>query len=353
MQRLEVTAFLEERFPEVLAEEWDRTGLQVGPLHAPCRRVLVALDLGLHHLPYLAEVDLVVTHHPLLFRPLEVVQPETPLGQKLRALLGAGVALYSLHTPYDVARGGLNDLLAEHLELREARPLLPRGRVHKLVVFVPVTHEEVVAQALFAAGAGKIGKYGHCSFRVRGTGTFLPEEGAKPFWGEVGREEHVEEVRLETVIPEEKLEMVIQAMLAAHPYEEVAYDVYPLANRADLQGLGRVGTLPGPVKISALLEKFAEGLKVPGPKEVFGGGERTVRRVAVCGGNGGEAVPAAIQAQAELLVTGEMGYHRVREAMEAGLTVALFGHAETEQPFVEHVARLLRERFPELEVIRG
>ncbi len=351
MQRLEVTAFLEERFPKVLAEEWDRTGLQVGPLNAPCRRVLVTLDFALSHLSALDQVDLVVTHHPLLVRPLEVVEPRTPLGQKLRALLHAGTALYALHTPYDVARGGLNDLLAEYLDLQDVRPLRPKGKLYKLMVFVPVTHEEAVAQALFSAGAGNIGKYSHCSFRVRGTGTFLPEEGAQPFLGKVGQEEHAEETRVETIVPEDRLEKVVRAMLAAHPYEEVAYDVYPLANPAELHGLGRVGVVRHPMRIAALVERFAQALRVPGPKAVYGAVEREVRRVAVCGGSAGDLVPAALQANAELLLAGEMGYHRVQEAQEAGLTVALFGHAETEKPFVGHVASLLRARFPELEVM--
>ncbi|MCS7217137.1 MAG: Nif3-like dinuclear metal center hexameric protein [Candidatus Bipolaricaulota bacterium] len=353
MQRLEVVGYLEERFPRVLAEEWDRTGLQVGTLQGPCRRVLVALDLALAHLPLLVGVDLVVVHHPLLFQPLEAVRPETPLGQKLRALLAAGTALYALHTPYDAAQGGLNDLLAAHLGLQGTRPLRPRGRLFKLVVYVPPSHEEAVAQALFRAGAGKIGKYGHCSFRTRGTGTFLPEEGAQPFLGAVGREEHVEEVRLETIVPEERVEGAVQAMLEAHPYEEVAYDVYPLAHRVGFHGLGRVGTLPAPVPAAALVQTFAERLGMEGPKAVFGPTERAVTRVAVCGGSAGDLVPAALQAQAELLLAGEMGYHRVQEAVEAGLTVALFGHAETERPFVGHVAQLLRERFPGLEVIQG
>lgn len=353
MQRLEVVGFLEGRFPRSLAEEWDRTGLQVGRLEAPCRRVLVVLDLELRHLPLLPEVDLVVAHHPLLFHPLEAVRPDTPLGAKLRALLAADVAFYALHTPYDAAQGGLNDLLAHRLGLREARPLRTRGRLLKLVVFVPTTHEEAVAQALFSAGAGKIGKYGHCSFRVRGTGTFLPEEGAKPFLGTVGREEHVEEVRLETIVPEEKLEKVLEAMLSAHPYEEVAYDLYPLANRDVRHGLGRVGQLSEPTRVTAVLERFAMALGVAGPKVVAGPTAKEVSRVAVCGGSGGDLVPAALHAGAELFLTGEMGYHRVQEAVEAGLTVALFGHAETERPFVPHIAGLLRERFPELEVIEG
>lgn len=353
MQRLEVVAFLRERFPESLAEDWDRTGLQVGTLEAPCRKVLVALDLRLQHLPLLEGVDLVVVHHPLLFRPLEAVHPETPLGQKLHALLAGNTALYALHTPYDVARGGLNDLLAECLGLRNVKPLLPRGRLLKLVVFVPVGHEEAVAQAMFAAGAGKIGKYGHCSFRVRGEGTFLPEQGARPYFGKVGREEHVEEVRLETIVPEERLAQVTRAMLSAHPYEEVAYDLHPLANPAELHGLGRVGELPAPAEVSSVLRRFAEALGVAGPKAVVKGKSEVVSRVAVCGGSAGDLVPAALRAGAELFIAGEMSYHRLQEAEEHGLSAALFGHAETERPFVDHVGKLIQERFPEIEVIKG
>jgi dinuclear metal center YbgI/SA1388 family protein len=352
MQREEVVAFLSERFPLELAEEWDRSGFQLGDSGKPCRRVLVCLDLELHHLPLLPETDLVVVHHPLLFRPLGEIRTDTPLGKKLRALFAHDVALFALHTPYDVAQGGLGEILAGFLGLLNPKPLLPRGKLLKLVVFVPLGYEEKVAQAIFRAGAGKIGKYGHCSFRTQGVGTFLPEAGAKPFLGEIGREERTEEVRLETILPAEKAEKVVKAMLSAHPYEEVAYDLYPLANEARVHGLGRVGELPEAKPIPEILEQFAEKLGVSGPKEIVAA-RKEAQRVAVCGGSGGDLVPYAIASRAELFITGEAGYHRLKEAQESGLTVALFGHAESERPFVRHVAGLLREAFPKLEVVEG
>lgn len=345
-------AFLLERFPLELAEEWDRSGFQLGNLGKPCRQVLVALDLELGHLPLFSDIDLVVVHHPLLFRPISEIRTDTPLGEKLRALLAHDVALFALHTPYDVAQGGLGEVLAGFLGLENVRPLLPRGKFLKLVVFVPHGYEDQVAEAMFGAGAGKIGKYGHCSFRTKGIGTFLPEEGARPFLGEIGREERAEEVRLETIVPEEKAEKVVKAMLSAHPYEEVAYDLYPLANEARLHGFGRVGELPEPKPISKILEQFAENLGVPGPKEVVGE-RKEAQRIALCGGSGGDLIPYAVAFRADLFITGEAGYHRLKEAQESGLTVALFGHAETERPFVRHIASLLREAFPKLEVVEG
>ncbi len=352
MQRGDVVAFLAERFPPSLAEPWDRSGLQVGPLQAPCQTVAVALDFDLHWTSCLEGVDLLITHHPLLFRPLKQVLPETPLGQKLATLLRYGTACYAIHTPYDVAQGGLGEVLAEMLGLVNVRPLAPRGRLLKLVVYIPTDHVDGVAQALFAAGAGRIGRYGHCSFRAAGTGTFLPEEGAHPFVGQVGQEEHVAEVRLETIVPAERLAAVLAAMRTAHPYEEVAYDVYALENEAPLHGLGRVGDLPMPASAGEVAERFAQALGCSVPR-VEGEPTKEVRRVAVCGGSGGELWRAAHAAGAELYLTGEMGYHHRCAAVEAGLVVAVFGHRETERPFVDHIARLVAERFPALKVVKG
>ncbi len=350
MRRQDVVAFLDELFPPSLAEAWDRSGLQVGPLDAPCHRVAVALDLGLDLLPALEGVDLVVTHHPLLFRPPSQLLPETPLGRKLAALVRTGTALYAVHTPYDVAQGGLGEVLAQLLGLRDARPLAPRGRLVKLVVFVPEGHEDRVADALFASGAGRIGNYGRCSFRARGTGTFLPGEGARPYLGEVGREERVGEVRLETIVPAERLNTVVASMKAAHPYEEVAYDLYPLENAPALHGLGRVGDLPRPTPAGDVVQAFGRALGGVEPKAVYGDPSREVGRVAVCGGSGGDLWTHARASGAELFLTGELGYHEGLAAAEAGLTAVPFGHGETERPFVPHVARLLRGKFPGLGV---
>lgn len=350
--RQDVIALLEERFPPALAEEWDHSGLQVGTLAGHCRRAMVALDFDLSILPRLPGVDLLVTHHPLLFRPVHSIRPETPLGQKLRALLTEDVACYTVHTPYDIAHGGLGEVLAGFLDLRGVRPLAPRGTLLKLVVFVPMAHVEKVADAMFTAGAGKIGRYGRCSFRAQGTGSFLPEVGTRPYLGEVGKEERVAEVRLETVAPAERLPQVLRAMFQAHPYEEVAYDVYPLEGSPGLHGLGRVGELSGEAAGEDLAQKMA---KATGASQVqtYGDLTRPVGRVALCGGSGGTLWPDALAAGAELYITGEIGYHDGLEAAEAGLAVVALGHRETERPFVGHVANILRDGFPGLEVMEG
>lgn len=350
MLRQDAVAFLDERFPPTLAEEWDRSGLQVGPLDRLCQRVLVALDFGLDLARALAGTDLVVTHHPLLFRPLGRVLPETPLGEKLASLLSSGAALYAVHTPYDVAQGGLGEALGEILGLVSSRPLSPRGRILKLVVFVPKDHEDRVAEALFASGAGEIGRYGRCSFRSLGTGTFLPGEGTRPFIGRASREERVDEVRLETVLPSEQLPSVLAAMKNAHPYEEVAYDVYPLETLSSLHGLGRVGDLPQPTRAAEVARRFGHALGGAEPQLVYGDVGRTVRRVALCGGSGGDLWEKALEAGAELFLTGEIGYHQGVAAAESGLAVVALGHRETERPFVGHVGRLLRKHFPGLTV---
>lgn len=349
MLRQDVVGFLDECFPPSLAEEWDQSGLQVGPLDAPCWRVLVALDFDLGLVSDLPGTDLVLTHHPLLFRPLDRVLPGTPVGDKLRALLAGGTACYAIHTPYDVVQGGLGEVLAGFLNLGDPRPLAPRGRLVKLAVFVPTGHADAVAEAVFAAGAGEIGHYSRCSFRASGVGTFLPGEGARPHVGEVGREECVDEVRLETAVPAERLCSVVKAMRSVHPYEEVAYDVYSLENRYSVHGLGRVGDLPRPSSGSNVVRRFGSALGAE-IREVYGSLDLPIRRVAVCGGSGGDLWESALRSGADIYLTGELGYHQGLAAAEAGLTAVTFGHRETERPFVAHVAGLLRERFPDLQV---
>jgi len=340
-------------FPPAIAEEGDPTGLQVGPLDEACRTVLVVLDLENRHLECLSGVDLVVTHHPLFPAPITRVHPRRPLGQKLAALLAEGSACYAVHTPYDSAQGGLGELLAKAIALQMARPLWNKGRLLKLVTFVPEEHVEHVADALFAAGAGHLGQYSRCSFRTKGTGTFLPQEGASPFKGQIGQEERGEEVRLETVVPAELRRSVERSLLDAHPYEEVAYDLYPLELGGERHGPGRIGYLPTAQPAREVVSRMCCFLGIDAPQAMYGEKDRRVSRVAVCGGSGKGVWRAALDAGAELLLTGEMGYHAGCEAGESGLTVACFGHRESEMPFVDHVGSLLRKQFGGLRVITG
>ncbi len=338
-------------FPQSLAEEWDASGLQVGDVDGECQTVHVALDLELTHLETIGDVDLVITHHPLLFRPLRTVNPGIPLGRKLRVLLSRDIACYAVHTPYDIVHGGLGEVLARAIALGATRPLKARGRLLKLVTFVPVADAEAVADALFAAGAGHIGAYSRCAFRVGGTGSFLPGEGTSPHLGTPGEEERASEIRLETVVPLELRGDVLEALERAHPYEEVAYDLYPLEQRSGRHGLGRVGTLPEPRAASDVVAAMCRFLGVRGPTESYGDLTGSVSRVAVCGGSGGGLWREALAAGAELMLTGEAGYHEGLEAAETGLALVCLGHRASEAPFVGHVADLLRKALPALTVI--
>jgi dinuclear metal center YbgI/SA1388 family protein len=332
-------------FPAELAEAWDNVGLQVGDPAATVTRVLVALD------PSAAAVaaadaqgaQLLVTHHPLLFKPLRRLTPDDPTGRVVWQAVRSGVAIIAAHTNLDVASDGLNRWLANRLGLAECQPLQPAaGNLLKLVVFVPVEHGEAVADALFAAGAGQVGAYDHCSFRTLGTGTFRPGAGATPFIGTVGQREEVAEVRLETVVPQRRLSRVLERMIKAHPYEEVAYDLLPLANQLPGAGLGRIGRLAEPLALAALAERIKGALGCQTVRLV-GRPEQIVAKVAVCGGSGAGLIQEARRRGAEVLVTGDVKYHEARQAEDLGLALIDAGHFATEQLAAAELATRLGE----------
>jgi len=242
-QRIQdLIGLIHKLYPPEMAEEWDNVGLQVGDPGAALERVLVALDPSLTAVEAarLTGAQALVTHHPLLFHPIKRLTPDDAVGQVLWAAVRSGVAIISAHTNLDCAVDGLNRWLAECLGISECAPLQPApGNYLKLYVYVPEGYELAVAEALFSAGAGEIGAYDQCSFRSRGTGTFRAGVGTSPFIGEAGRSEEVEEIRLETIVPRRKLARVLEKMLKAHPYEEVAYDLVPLQNQSPGAGLGR------------------------------------------------------------------------------------------------------------------
>ena len=238
----EIMDIMERLAPCQLAEEWDNVGLLIGDPGDRVEGVLVSLDLTA---PVLAEAsakgaNLILVHHPPIFRPLKELRTDTPLGKLLADVLKEKMQVYAAHTNLDVAPLGVSQQLARKLELVETRILQPAGedKLFKLVVFVPESHEAHVRKSLGDAGAGWIGNYSHCTFRTAGKGTFRPLEGADPFLGRVGQLEEAAEYRLETIVPQSRLQEVIKAMLASHPYEEVAYDLYPLSNRGRAYGLG-------------------------------------------------------------------------------------------------------------------
>ena len=324
----EIVTSLEKLAPPELAEQWDNVGLQVGRFDREVTGLLLALDVTKAVLEEARKVEanLIVTHHPLIFKPLNNLRFDRPGGEVWEEIINGGFIIYTMHTNFDRAADGLNQYLAELLNLEKVVPLEKEGEDYlKLVVFVPEDHLEQVLAAITDAGAGWIGNYSHCTFRTAGVGTFLPREGTNPYLGKEGVLESVPEIRLETVLPARSQKSVISALLAAHPYEEVAYDLYPLAQQTGRTGLGRVGQLSAPLRFEEFLSSVKE-LFGGEPLRWGGGRADQVKKVAVLGGSGRKYIHRAKQSGAEVFLTSDLGYHDFLLAEQIGLTLVEVGH---------------------------
>jgi dinuclear metal center YbgI/SA1388 family protein len=317
----ELIAIFEDIAPTRLAESWDNVGLIAGNPGQTVSKVMLTID----YTPDVAReaagqgVDCVVAYHPPLFSAVKrLVAPDV-----IYDAIRRGVAIYSPHTALDVADGGTNDLLADVLGLEGRQPLRlveTKAREYKLVTFVPEKDLEKVAQALFAAGAGRIGHYTHCSFRTPGTGTFMGDQTTNPAVGEKGVYERTAEVRVETVCPIGRLAEVLAALRASHPYEEPAFDLVQLAAPPEKVGQGRIGDLPSAASVPALLKRIKEGLALS-HLLVAGPTDQTVNRASVLAGAGREHLKDAICQGAQLYLTGEVPHHDALSAAKAGVTV--------------------------------
>ena len=317
--------------PFDLAEPWDAVGLQVGAPGATVRGVLVALEADAAALDAAARLDcqVVLAHHPVLPAPLARLTDESPGGALALRAARDDVAVVVAHTNLDKARGGLGDVFSQMLGLEDVRPLAPAPVDWcKLVGFVPAEAADLVRAALFAAGAGRIGAYEHCSFSTPGQGTFFAREGASPAVGHAGRDEVVDESRLEVVFPRRLRRAVVDAYVAAHPYEEPAFDVYEVTDEVASLGLGRVGELARPQVLSQLAADVAAVLHLPVVRR-SAGPEREVRRVACVPGSGASLIDAAA-ASADVLVTGDVKYHDARHALDLGLSLVDVPHEVVE-----------------------
>lgn len=341
MKVSDVAAKVEQIAPLSYAESWDNVGLLLGEAGQSVQKVLVTLDVDREAVEYaIAQgCSLIVAHHPLIFKPLSRINQRTELGRLISTLIKHDIAVYVAHTNMDAAEQGLGQWVAELFNLQDVKVLSNTGvQLYKIVVYVPKGSEDAVRDALAAGGAGQIGNYSHCTFQAPGTGTFLPLEGTNPYIGTVGTLERVEEVRLETIVPQQHLHRAISRMLVAHPYEEVAYDVYKLENKAPV-GIGRLGRLPEPMTLRQLARHTEEVLKTT----VLVGGplEQIVEKVALCPGSGGGLVNTAASQGADVLITGDVKYHEAMEAQARGLALIDAGHRATELPFVKRVAAYL------------
>jgi dinuclear metal center YbgI/SA1388 family protein len=324
-----IIQYMEEFAPKSMAMEGDKIGLQVGRLNKEVKRVMIALDVLENVVDEAIEkqVDLIIAHHAVIFKPLKTLRTDLPAGRIYEKLLKHDIAVYIAHTNLDTAVGGINDLMAQALNLQNTEPLevLYTESLKKIVVFVPKTHHQQVLSAMSEAGAGSIGKYSHCTFNIEGVGTFLPSVKANPFTGSTGKLEQVEEIRIETIVPEALLKRVIKAIIKTHPYEEVAYDVYPLELSGRSFGIGRIGQLEKAMTLEELASRVKTVFEVKGLRTV-GDLSAKVRKVAVLGGDGNSFVSKAIFKGADVLITGDIYYHTAHDAMAAGLNLIDPGH---------------------------
>ena len=341
----ELVEFLECFAPLKLAEKWDNAGLLLGDPDNSVQKIMLSLDVT----PDVAEqaiknkVELIISHHPLIFDGIKNLAQTNWKNRMLALLLKNNIAVYCAHTNLDIANGGVNDILANRLGLQNISVLQKSGqdKLFKIVVFVPEKNCKQVMFAMTGKGAGHIGKYSDCTFQTKGVGTFRPLSGSNPFIGTQGDLQSVNEVRLETIVPDGIKSAVLTAMLAAHPYEEVAYDVYELQNNFNSWGIGRIGDLPKKLTVRqfSLLVRQALSLDYV----VCADAGNKIKRVAVVGGAGADFVKAALAMGADALVTGDVKYHSAQEASFSGLTIIDAGHQGTEWPVLdvlqEHLAQ--------------
>ncbi|TLS39375.1 Nif3-like dinuclear metal center hexameric protein [Pseudalkalibacillus caeni] len=324
-----IIQYFESWSPKKLAQEGDPIGLQIGTLNKPVKKIMVALDVLTNVVDEAVQegVDLIIAHHPILYKPLKNINLDTPQGKMIEKLIKNDITVYAAHTNLDVARGGVNDLLAEALELENTEVLVPTYKTiyKKIAVFTPVDHADAVREALGNAGAGHIGNYSHCTFNTDGQGTFKPQDGADPYIGEQGKLEKVNEVKIESIFPAELESRVLKAVIKAHPYEEVAYDLVPMDNEGEELGLGKLGKLKQAMKLNEFAAYVKEKLDVDGVR-VVGDLSSTVQRVAVLGGDGNKFVSTAKFRGADVFVSGDIYYHVAHDAMLEGLPIVDPGH---------------------------
>jgi dinuclear metal center YbgI/SA1388 family protein len=349
----EVCSFLDVFAPKRLAAEWDNVGLLLGDRGAACERIMTCLTVTPESATEAVErrASLIVTHHPILFRPTKRLIVDSTEGAILWRLAQAGVAVYSPHTAFDNTVQGINARLASLFELQDVVPLRPGPPASqcKIVVFVPGSDLEAVAAAMFKAGAGHIGNYSECSFRLEGTGTFFGSDAANPTIGQKGRRESVSETRLEAVCRQERVDAVVSAMRRAHSYEEPAYDVYALLGRPSNEGEGRLGNLPAAVSLKEFAALVKERLRSR-QVEFAGDPRQKVRKVALACGAAGEFQRDAVRVGADIFLTGEARFHECLAARASGVGLVLAGHYATERFALEELAGIIHQEFDDLEV---
>lgn len=346
---------LETLYPKHLAAfDKDPNGLHIGNVNRPLTKVLVTLDVTKAVVEEAIEkgANLIVAHHPFIFRPLANINTNTPKGKIVELCIKHDICVYAMHTNFDIAENGMNDCLANTIGLKNLKPLIPtkQEEYSKLAVYVPTPYVEVVRQKMAEAGVGQIGNYSHCTFATTGMGSFKPLDGSQPFIGNLDEVEFVEEVKLEGVIQTSHVFSAIAMIKQVHPYEEMAYDVYTLnvTMPGAQYGLGRLGQLETPMKASEYIKHVKQSLNIKNARFV-GSLEKTIKTVAIIGGSGASYIGPVKAKKADLFITGDVGFHDAQDAQDMGLNVLDVGH-HAEYVMKEHVASILNEKLGDVAI---
>ncbi|XOV67759.1 MAG: Nif3-like dinuclear metal center hexameric protein [Fluviicola sp.] len=346
MKIKELTGYLEELAPISSQESYDNSGLIVGDANREVSNVLISLDCIEATVNEAIEkkCELIIAHHPIVFRGIKKLNGKNYIERTVIKAIKNDIAIYAIHTNLDNYRFGVNHEIGKRIGLNNLRILQPKREVlSKLVCYIPKEHLQEVSQAMFDAGAGSIGDYDECGFSTSGEGTFRPNDAAKPFIGNSGERSKVEEVKFEVVCSNHAISPVVDAMIKAHPYEEVAYEIFPMLNSNTYEGSGMVGELEPPVKTENFLSHV---------KETFHCGvirhtaltSDTISKVAYCGGAGGFLLSAAKRSGADIFITGDYKYHEFFDA-DGSIIIADIGHFESEQFTSHRLADILMEKF--------
>jgi dinuclear metal center YbgI/SA1388 family protein len=327
--------------PIRFAEEWDNVGLQVGQKNWPVRTIWIALDPGPDVVNDACKngVDLLITHHPLIFHPLRSINLNTSVGSIIQKAIRHQMAIFSAHTNLDNAIDGLNDILAQRIGIKNLKVLGKVGPTenYKLVLYVPVAYEQQILNSIFETKAGEIGSYSCCSFRNKGIGTYRPGSSSKPFSGKVDEISHTDEIRIETVVRKSDLNSIIEYVRKNHPYETMAYDIYPLIENEDMQGSGRIGDLCESTELISFARSIKEKLGLNSVK-IAGNPDLTVNTAAVCTGSGSSLLNNFISSGAQVYISGDLRYHDARAVEAANLGLIDIGHFASEHLIVDVLA---------------
>ena len=346
----EIIQHLETFAPVYLQESYDNAGLIVGEGSSECNGVITTLDAteAVVDEAISKNCNLVVAHHPIIFRGLKKLNGKNYVERTILKAIKNDIAIYAIHTNLDNVKKGVNNKIAERIALQNLQMLQPKEQIlKKLITFAPLDNAEDLRKALFAAGSGQLGKYSECSFNTEGTGTFKPEEGADPFVGEIGKRHQEKEMKIEVIFPGYLEQKIIRAMIEAHPYEEVAYDIISLGNYLSDVGSGLIGELENAVGENEFLQKIKTAFNLQAIRHTKLLGKQ-IKKVAVCGGAGSFLIPVALSNRADVYITSDIKYHEFFDAED--MLLIDIGHYESEQFTIDLLYDILREKYPNFAV---